>query len=218
MTEQEWFAEIDPAAMLSRFEKRGVSSRKLRLFAVACCLRILHLLVPDRRTPRYWDWHKAITLAEQYADGVVTYDDLISDWVHLYLKEEEEGQEICWAFLSQLLSEPHQIFLALQAMRDLSPEQPLRDAEKAAQVEILRDVFAPPGQVNLLRCSWLAWNDAAIPRMAQAIYDKGSWEDMPILGDALEDADCSDARLLDHLRGTGPHVRGCWALDLILGR
>jgi hypothetical protein len=41
---------------------------------------------------------------------------------------------------------------------------------------------------------------------------------MPILADALEDAGCADAGILAHLRSLGPHVLGCWALDLVLGK
>jgi hypothetical protein len=40
----------------------------------------------------------------------------------------------------------------------------------------------------------------------------------PLLADALEDAGCTDAELLVHLRSPGPHVRGCWGLDLVLGK
>jgi hypothetical protein len=39
-----------------------------------------------------------------------------------------------------------------------------------------------------------------------------------ILADALEEAGCTDAAILSHLRGPGPHVRGCWVVDLLLGK
>ncbi len=41
---------------------------------------------------------------------------------------------------------------------------------------------------------------------------------MPVLADALEDAGCADADILAHCRGHGPHVRGCWVVDLVLGK
>ena len=53
---------------------------------------------------------------------------------------------------------------------------------------------------------------------AQAIYDDRAVDRLPILADALEEAGCTDATILDHLRGPGPHVRGCWVLDLLLGK
>jgi hypothetical protein len=54
--------------------------------------------------------------------------------------------------------------------------------------------------------------------LAQAIYDDRTFDHLPILADALEEAGCSVKEMLDHLRGPGPHVRGCWAVDLLLGR
>ena len=54
--------------------------------------------------------------------------------------------------------------------------------------------------------------------LARRTYDEGDFAALPVLGDALEDAGCADPELLGHLRGPGPHVRGCWALDLLLGK
>jgi hypothetical protein len=54
--------------------------------------------------------------------------------------------------------------------------------------------------------------------IASDIYRDGKFNDLPILADALEDAGCTDADLLGHLRSPGPHVRGCWAVDLVLGK
>jgi hypothetical protein len=51
-----------------------------------------------------------------------------------------------------------------------------------------------------------------------AIAEDRAFDRLPILADALEDAGCDDGDLLAHLRGDGPHVRGCWALDLVLER
>jgi hypothetical protein len=55
-------------------------------------------------------------------------------------------------------------------------------------------------------------------KIAQAIYDDRRFSDLPILADALEDAGCRDPEILGHLRSPGPHARGCFALDVILGR
>jgi hypothetical protein len=63
----------------------------------------------------------------------------------------------------------------------------------------------------------LLWQDATVPRLARALYDEGRFDQLPILADALWDAGCSEPGLPEHLRSPGPHVCGCWALDLILG-
>jgi hypothetical protein len=65
---------------------------------------------------------------------------------------------------------------------------------------------------------WLAWNGGTILKVAQAIYDDRRFEDMPILADALEEAGCTNEGILSHCRGSGEHVRGCWVVDLILGK
>lgn len=62
------------------------------------------------------------------------------------------------------------------------------------------------------------WHNRLIPAMAQAIYDERRYEDMPILADALEDAGCTNAEILNHCRQPGDHWRGCWVLDTILGK
>jgi hypothetical protein len=41
---------------------------------------------------------------------------------------------------------------------------------------------------------------------------------MAILGDILEDAGCGNADILNHCRKPGIHVRGCWVVDLLLGK
>ena len=62
------------------------------------------------------------------------------------------------------------------------------------------------------------WLTATAVALAQAIYEDRAFDRMPILADALEEAGCDDADVLTHLRGDGPHARGCWAVDLVLGK
>jgi hypothetical protein len=64
----------------------------------------------------------------------------------------------------------------------------------------------------------LAWNDGTVRRIAWGIYQDGAFDWLPILHDALLDAGCDDDELLEHLRDDGPHVRGCWALDVLLAK
>ena len=57
-----------------------------------------------------------------------------------------------------------------------------------------------------------------MPKLAASVYEEQAFDRLPILADALEEAGCDDAELLAHLRGPGPHARGCWPLDTLLGK
>jgi hypothetical protein len=93
-----------------------------------------------------------------------------------------------------------------------------KEAEHREQVPLLRDVFGNPFRAVTIDPAWLAENGGTVVNLAQAIYDEGLIEDLPVLADALEEAGCRNADILKHCRGSGPHLRGCWALDLLLGK
>jgi hypothetical protein len=101
-------------------------------------------------------------------------------------------------------------------------EQAVRDGletcESVCQAHLVREIFGNPFRPIPFDPVWRTVNDGVVLRMATAIYQDRSWDDLPILADALEEAGCDQPRLLEHLHGPGPHTRGCWALDLILGR
>jgi hypothetical protein len=61
------------------------------------------------------------------------------------------------------------------------------------------------------------WRTSTAVALARQMYDSRDFSAMPILADALQDAGCDSADILDHCRGPGPHVRGCWVVDLVLG-
>jgi hypothetical protein len=100
------------------------------------------------------------------------------------------------------------------------------EGEQAAQAELLRCIFGRPlFRPITVPVGLLAWNDGLVISLAQAAYDERTLPEghldltrLAVLADALEDAGCSAPDLLGHLRGPGPHVRGCWAVDLILGK
>jgi len=79
-------------------------------------------------------------------------------------------------------------------------------------------VFNPWKPLPSVRPTWLLWNDRTVEKMARTIYDEGNFEEVPIVADALEEAGCTERVILDHLRSPGLHLRGCWALDLLLGK
>jgi len=90
--------------------------------------------------------------------------------------------------------------------------------EEAEQAKLLREIALPPVRVITIDPSCLLWNDRAVAKLAETIYQEQSFDRLPILSDALEDAGCVDGELLAHCRSAGPHVRGCWAIDLILSK
>jgi hypothetical protein len=98
--------------------------------------------------------------------------------------------------------------------------------EAAIQTDLLRDVFGPlPFRLVTIDPTWLAWNDGLVVRLAQAAYQERNMPEgaldkslLAILADALEEAGCTDTDILGHLRGPGPHVLGCWPVDLCLGK
>jgi hypothetical protein len=90
-----------------------------------------------------------------------------------------------------------------------------RDAERAAHMELLRCVFGD----TLHPVSFdPAWRTPQAVALARTAYEERRFEDLPLLADALEEADCTDAAILEHLRGPGPHIRGCWVVDRVLGK
>jgi hypothetical protein len=89
-------------------------------------------------------------------------------------------------------------------------------AERGAQAEVLRDIFNPFRAAAAFDPAWRDWQGGPVPRLARRIYQERRWDDMPVLAEALERAGGADADMLAHCRGPGPHVRGCWVVDLIL--
>jgi hypothetical protein len=88
--------------------------------------------------------------------------------------------------------------------------------EEAAQAELLRDIFGNPFRPVSLDPAWLTSDVLAL---ARGIYDERSFDRMPILADALQDAGCDSDDVLSHCRDTSlTHVRGCWAVDALLGK
>src|SRR5262249_29676321 len=99
------------------------------------------------------------------------------------------------------------------------------EVERAAQIHILRDILRDPSRpLPVVAPEWLAWNSGVVPKLARAIYDErqlpaGTLDQtrLAILADALEESGRTDAGILNHCRGAGPHFRGCWLIDCLLG-
>src|SRR5262249_32973192 len=92
-------------------------------------------------------------------------------------------------------------------------------ADWTALVALVHDIFGLlPFRPVTVAPAWAAWNDGTVVKLAQGIYEDRAFDRLPILADALEEAGCSHPDVLSHCRGPGPHVRGCWLVDLLLGK
>jgi hypothetical protein len=87
--------------------------------------------------------------------------------------------------------------------------------EAAHHVHLLHDIFYNPFHPITLA---IDWRFSSVQQLARVIYEDRAFDRLPILADALEEAGCTNPDILDHCRGPGPHVRGCWVVDLILGK
>jgi hypothetical protein len=225
MTAEAWDKCQDLGPMLRCLSGKA-SNRKLRLFASSCVRRVWHLL-GDERTRR------AVEVAERYADGLATDDELRlscegGDYPSLRarLQAEAEGDApnsyspIDLAYLADF----HYLPRVCDAL-DIAAKDAARfggtthAAEQAAQCALLRCIFGNPFRPPIVFPSaMLAHNDGALMKLATVIYDGRRWDELPLLADALEECGCTDQAVLDHLRGPGPHARGCFVVDALTGR
>jgi hypothetical protein len=215
MTESDWLNATAPQPMLE-FLRGKVSDRKLRLFAVACCRRYWHLFTDER-------CRRAVEVSERYADGQADADELAAATEEARVVWDQEAR-VMWG---DITAQGPRDAIDYRPPPAASPHDDRGSvAEQAGQAHLLRELFGPwPFRRPTLDPSVLAWNGGVVRSLAQAAYDDRQLpsghldpDRLLILADALEEAGCSDAELLSHLHGPGPHYRGCWALDVVLGK
>jgi hypothetical protein len=213
MTEEEYLGCNDPRRILESFGRDlssqglclALSSRRLRLLVCAICRQLLagtsKALI-----------HRAIEVAERLADGMADDRERVTSRLAIIRSRSRIHSTLPTRECSLALSDHDEI--DWQVINALSR----KDHQKPRQCEFLRDILGNPFRPSTVAPNWLTWNNRTVPKLAQTIYDDRRYDIMPILADALEEAGCTDAAILDHCRGPGPHVRGCWVVDLILGK
>ncbi len=90
--------------------------------------------------------------------------------------------------------------------------------ELSFQAGLVRCLFGNPFRPAAVDGAWAAWNGGTVARLARAIYEERDFGRLPVLADALEEAGCAEPAVLAHCRSGGPHARGCWVVDALLGK
>ncbi len=218
MTEAEWLTSEDPERMYRVARKvlgydspdRARAMRKRAFFGAACCRLVWPLVKRDKRCRRTVEYN------ERQFDRPLPSRK--SDELYWNAKQAAEDPA--------LQATPFLLEAANLVYDSGSPEAVIRrllhdfegwgdSRELARQVAgILRDVVGNPFRSAAVRAGWLT---PTVVSLARQVYDSGDFSALPVLADALEEAGCDSADVLAHCRGPGPHVRGCWVVDLLLG-
>jgi len=189
MTETEWLACDDPVKLIAALEGR-CSDRKCMLFAIAAC----YLCKPRRKKPK-----AQFEAVVQYADGETDIAPVRKHW----------GGAVGTSWPERPFPWAHQF--AIDSQVGGSGYPPV-----AELVPLVRCVFGDPFRPIEFSPDWRT--DTALT-LARQMYASRNFSAMPILADALQDAGCDNAHILDHCRGGNlGHIRGCWACDLVLGK
>jgi hypothetical protein len=182
--------------MLRQLRGCGLSARKLLLLACALCRGLpLAMLHENNR--------HAVAVAVRYAEEACLRREL---------KKACKPSGVSWLWNR----EPFEA--VAESLRALGREGGKSGWDGGWIAGIIRDVTGNPFRPVSVRRQWLKSNEAAVQQMAEAIAAEQAFDHLPVLGDALEDAGCTEAAILDHCRGSGPHVPGCWLLDLLRGK
>jgi hypothetical protein len=204
-------------------DRGQLASRKFRLFGCACLRDVWDILPTDVL-------RQAIVTCERFADGLATAKEL---------KKARDRADRTYEGMGDIVEDHSAI--AVTALCEATPSFPMGEgsasgisavaaearsnkktswsaARKQARhlhAQLFRDIFGNPFRPVAVDP---AWRTSTVLALAQGIYDERAFDRMPILADALQDAGCDSEDVLTHCRGPGPHVRGCWVVDLLLGK
>jgi hypothetical protein len=234
VTKAEWLECDDPEKMLAHLQRKKLkpSDRKLRLFACACIRRVWNQLTDPRSL-------RAVEVAERYADLQAKAKDLDSAYYAACDASDEATAAIEQMDATQATLEVYDRAsvvdaAAFAAARDIvdgvivlvrtlshtllnkPTNLPANTvSELKVQARLLRCIFGNPFRpVNFAA----SCRTPPMKAFAQGIYDERAFDRLPVLADALEEAGCTNPDILTHCRQRGEHARGCWAVDLLLGK
>jgi hypothetical protein len=220
MTEEEWSKSDSVGTIVDGIRRHGrfrssVIGRKSRLAACA----ILRLILPQLGNSI---WMGIIEATDDYSERGGSLTDIESRIL------EDPHVELLSRFphrhplLSLVQSDPFDavssvarearpfLYLLSEGANGYTEEE-----FYAGAVSLNRDSFGNPFRPVAFDPNWRTSN---VVSLARSMNESRDFSAMPILSDALQDAGCDHADILDHCRGSGPHVRGCWVVDLVLGK
>lgn len=211
MTEVEWLTCDDPRQMLE-FLQGKVSDRKLRLFACVCARQVEEITIRESRI-------SVSELVERYADRQAESTEVQAAVDRVEYAAYGQVYAIGDAFgVIQAALRHDAVEAATEAATwlngfysDDGPDDPGRLRPSAFSRDIFGNTFRPAAIEQ-------SWHSETVVALAEGIYQERAFDRMPILADALEDAGCDHADILNHCRQPGEHVRGCWVVDLLTGR
>ncbi len=202
MTEAEWLACVDPRPMIEALRRRA-SQRKFRLFSCAAARLCSFYDLPEGSNDL-----KAILAVEEWAEGDARVEDLA------------EARELAQKAGARWVTDRY----AFTGARTWANTARADSSRVAAYCGRARCIFGHPFRRTKPAATWrdgggmiltLARAASAERILPAGLLDQAR---LGVLSDALEEAGCTDADILGHLRAPGPHVRGCWVLDLICGK
>ena len=220
MTDNEWYLCGTKEPMLRYLRDRGLlSNRKQVLLACAS-------IGPAFSQEPYYQ------LAARFVDGLATTADL--DAAQAALQREADDDPNFWdrchtthadeVFLRQNLLK---IACGKESILEIdtgglssNPFSPSEFSEPQACVGVvlLHELFGNPFRTVTLNPEWLSRNKNAGLNLAKRIYEEANFALMPALATALANAGCDNSYIFDHCRRSVLHTRGCWVLDLLLGK
>lgn len=227
--EAEWETSTDLRAMLWSL-RDGMSERQALHFGCACCRRIWHWLVDPRSREaveiieRWMEARSgergreaAFALADAamdpvlkraYAEGHDVFHPTVdAAWAARALVFFQAPWSIAWQTAAKCAS-------AVAETADEAHQEALKGQELAWHADLLREVVGNP--FRPIRAD-PAWVTPTVVDLVRSTYAERAFDRLPALADALAEAGCDSEDLLGHCRNGRPHVRGCWALELILG-
>lgn len=216
MTEAEWLGSENPRQMLYT-ASRTASDRKFRLFTCACC-RTIEKELPDEAI-----W--LLDAVEAYLDGQLDWAGLnnvkaqartpVMQGIGIPTAASEAAVKAVMALAWGTGARPfHGASDVLSGCFQARRQTAWRKANREF-AGYFRDIVENPFRPVAFDPAWRTSTAVAV---ADGVYEERAFDRLPILADALQDAGCESDDVLSHCRGDGPHVRGCWVVDLVLNR